>query len=356
MPLAKPRIGGIIPCEAATGAAPEWTSRSTSRTVTDERAGIHPELDEADENPHPRRKRPTMRTLRTVAELRQQLEPARAPGRTIGLVPTMGALHDGHLALIARARQECELVVVTLFVNPSQFTERADLEHYPRDEQRDARLAAEAGADVLFAPGAEEVYPEGFATTVEVIGVSEPLEGRWRGPEHFRGVATVVTKLLCMALPDVAYFGRKDAQQLLVIRRLVADLNLPVRIAAVDTVREADGLALSSRNRLLGREQREQALGIPRALARVRERAAAGERSAEALRRCAEEVLADHLLEVEYVALVDPDGLQGLTELDGEGLLLIAARVGGVRLIDNEIVGPRARQSIHEDEVATAVR
>ncbi len=296
-----------------------------------------------------------MRTLRTVSELRAALAPARRDGHSIGLVPTMGALHEGHLALLARAREECDVVVVTLFVNPAQFDEQSDLDRYPRDEDRDARLAEQAGADMLFAPAAGEVYPEGFATTVEVSGVSEPLEGEWRGAGHFRGVATVVTKLLCMALPDVAYFGRKDAQQLLVIRRLVADLNLPVRIAAVTTVREADGLALSSRNRRLSAEQRERALGIPRALARVRERAATGERSGEVLLECAREVLADHLLEAEYVALVDPDSLAPLSRLGGDGLVLIAARVGDVRLIDNEIVGPRARQSIHQDEVATAV-
>ncbi len=315
-----------------------------------------------------------MRTLRTVAELRVALASARSGGLSIGLVPTMGALHDGHLALVARAREECEVVVVTLFVNPTQFDEQTDLDRYPRDERRDAGLAAEAGADVLFAPSPLEMYPEGFATTVEVAGVSEPLEGQSRGAAHFRGVATVVTKLLCMALPDVAYFGRKDAQQLLVIRRLAADLNLPVRIAAVPTVREPDGLALSSRNRLLSTDQREQALGIPRALARARDLAAAGVGSARQLTQAALEVLADHRLEVEYVALADPDTLVPVTELDRRGLLLIAARVGNVRLIDNEILGPgahlgptdhsghtaqlghTARKSIHEDEVATAVR
>ena len=296
-----------------------------------------------------------MRTLRTVSELRAALAPARREGLSIGLVPTMGALHDGHLALLARAREECEVVVVTLFVNPAQFDERGDLDGYPRDEDRDALLASRAGADILFAPATGEVYPDGFATTVEVAGVSEPLEGEWRGEAHFRGVATVVTKLLCMALPDVAYFGRKDAQQLLVIRRLVADLNLPVRIAAVATVREPDGLALSSRNRRLSAEQRERALGIPRALTAARERVAAGEHSGEALIECAREVLAAHGLETEYVALVDPDSLLAVGELEGEGMLLIAARVGGVRLIDNEILGPTARKSIHEDEVATAV-
>ncbi len=296
-----------------------------------------------------------MRSLRTVSELRAALAPARRDGLSIGLVPTMGALHDGHLALLERAREECDVVVVSLFVNPSQFDEPADLDRYPRDEDRDALLASRAGADMLFAPAATEIYPDGFATTVEVAGVSEPLEGQWRGAAHFRGVATVVTKLLCMALPDDAYFGRKDAQQLLVIRRLVADLNLPVRIAAVATVREPDGLALSSRNRRLSAEQRERALGIPRALTAARELLDAGEPSAEALIECARQVLAAHGLETEYVALVDPDSLRTLSELDGEGMLLIAARVGHVRLIDNEILGPTARRSIHEDEVATAV-
>ena len=163
-----------------------------------------------------------MKTLRTVAELRAALAPARRDGLTIGLVPTMGALHEGHLSLIRRAREQCDLVVVSLFVNPAQFNERADLERYPRDEAHDAALAAEAGADLLFAPSVEEVYPPGFATAVEVLGLTDRLEGAARGAEHFRGVTTVVTKLLCMALPDVAYFGQKDAQQVVVIRRLVA--------------------------------------------------------------------------------------------------------------------------------------
>ena len=197
----------------------------------------------------------------------------------------MGALHEGHLALLARAREECDVVVVTLFVNPSQFDEPADLERYPRDEDRDAR-AGSAGRrrHPVRARRRARSTPTASPPPSRSAGVSEPLEGQWRGAAHFRGVATVVTKLLCMALPDVAYFGRKDAQQLLVIRRLVADLNLPVRIAAVATVREPDGLALSSRNRRLSAEQRERALGIPRALARPR---ASGRRPASApARRC----------------------------------------------------------------------
>src|SRR6202035_5350762 len=218
-----------------------------------------------------------MKVVRTVAELRSVLEPGGREGLTIGLVPTMGALHEGHLSLVRRARSECDLVVVSLFVNPAQFNERTDLERYPRRERDDGDLAARAGADFLFAPSVEEVYPPDFATAVEVIGLTDRLEGAARGSRHFRGVTTVVTKLLCMGLPDVAYFGQKDAQQVLIIRRLVEDLNLPVRIEALPTVREADGLAMSSRNALLDAEQRARALALPAALEIVSRLAADGE-------------------------------------------------------------------------------
>jgi len=276
-----------------------------------------------------------MKLVRTVSELRAQLDAARRGGLTIGLVPTMGALHAGHLSLVARAREQCDAVVVTLFVNPSQFDERADLERYPRREGEDAELAARAGADVLFAPSVAEVYPPGFATTVEVAGVTERLEGAARGAEHFRGVATVVTKLLCMAMPDVAYFGQKDAQQLVVIRRAAADLNLPVRIEALPTVREPDGLALSSRNALLSADERAQALALPAALRAAQALAGAGERSARALLQAAREAMRPFAVEPEYVALVDPDTFEPVAELAREALLALAARVGEVRLIDN---------------------
>jgi pantoate--beta-alanine ligase len=276
-----------------------------------------------------------MRTVRTVAELRSALAAGRAPGCTVGLVPTMGALHEGHLLLIRHARAECDVVVVSLFVNPSQFNERCDLERYPRRQREDAALADAAGADLLFAPSVEEVYPPGFATVVEVLGITDRLEGAVRGSEHFRGVATIVTKLLCMALPDVAYFGRKDAQQVLVIRRLVADLDLPVRIEALPTVRERDGLAMSSRNALLSPQQRERALGLSAALAAASALAAGGERTAAPLLGAAREVLDSHRLETDYLALVDPDTLEPLDTLAGEALLAVAARVGDVRLIDN---------------------
>jgi pantoate--beta-alanine ligase len=281
-----------------------------------------------------------MNVVRTVAGLRSALAPARRDGLTVGLVPTMGALHAGHLSLIERAREQCDRVIVSLFVNPAQFDERADLKRYPRREHDDAALAAGAGADMLFAPPVHEVYPRGFATTVEVSGASERLEGAARGAEHFRGVATVVTKLLCMATPDVAYFGQKDAQQLVIIRRLAADLNLPVRIEALPTVREADGLALSSRNALLAPAARARALALPAALAAARALAADGERSARALLDGARAAMRPFGVQPEYVALVDPDTFESLDALAGDALLALAARVGEVRLIDNTMLSP----------------
>jgi pantoate--beta-alanine ligase len=283
-----------------------------------------------------------MKTVRTVDELRATLEPARREGLTIGLVPTMGALHEGHLSLIRRAREQCDRVVVSLFVNPAQFNERSDLDRYPRQAQRDAVLAAEAGADLLFAPSVEEVYPPGFATAVEVLGITDRLEGATRGASHFRGVSTVVTKLLCMALPDIAFFGQKDAQQVLVIRRLVADLNLPVRIEACPTVREPDGLAMSSRNAMLSSEERASALGLSVALEAARARTAVGERSASVLLEAARAAIAPFAVELEYLALVDPDTLEPIDALTHDALLAVAARVGETRLIDNVILQPTA--------------
>ena len=281
-----------------------------------------------------------MKTVRTVAQLRSALAPHRRSGQTVGLVPTMGALHEGHLSLIRYASAHCDVVVVSLFVNPAQFNERSDLERYPRHESRDADLAAEAGADLLFAPSVEEVYPPGFATAVEVLGITERLEGAARGTEHFRGVTTVVAKLLCMAMPDVAYFGQKDAQQLVVIRRLVEDLNLRVQIEARPTVRDADGLAMSSRNRLLSAEERSRALALPAALNAAQERAAVGERSTAALLDAARAQLRASGVEPDYLELVDPHTLEPLEELAGEGLLALAARIGEVRLIDNAVLTP----------------
>ena len=283
-----------------------------------------------------------MRVVRTLAELAAALERARNDRRRVGLVPTMGAFHEGHLSLIRLARARCETVVVSLFVNPSQFDEHADLECYPRDERRDVELAAAAGADVLFAPAVAEMYPPGFATAVEVIGLTDRLEGAARGADHFRGVATVVTKLLCITAPQVAFFGQKDAQQLAVIRRLVADLNLPVAIESTPTVREPDGLAASSRNVLLSGEERSRALALPAGLRAARELAQTGTRSRPELLQCAREAMLERGVEPEYLELVDPDTFEPRERLTRVALLVVAARVGSVRLIDNVELQPAA--------------
>jgi len=281
-----------------------------------------------------------MRTLRTVDQLRAALASDRREGLTIGLVPTMGALHDGHLSLIERAREQCDRVVVSLFVNPAQFNERSDLDRYPRRLEHDSALAARAGADLLFAPPAEEVYPPGFATTVEVLGITERLEGASRGAAHFRGVTTVVTKLLCMALPDSAYFGQKDAQQVVVIRRLVRDLNLPVRVEVCPTVRESDGLAMSSRNVLLDPRERDQALALYAALRAIEDYAARGERRIARLLEAGHQKLAARGVHPEYLEMVEPNTLERLEWLDRPALLAIAANVGATRLIDNLLLQP----------------
>jgi pantoate--beta-alanine ligase len=279
-----------------------------------------------------------MKVVRTVAGLREELAAARRRALRIGLVPTMGALHDGHLSLIEHAAADCDLVVASLFVNPAQFNERSDLDRYPRDEERDRELAATAGADLLFAPSPEEVYPEGFSTSVEVLGVTERLEGRARGAAHFRGVTTVVTKLLCMVLPDVAYFGQKDAQQVVVIRRLVADLNLPVAIEALPTVREPDGLAMSSRNALLSAAERSRALSLSAGLREAERLLAEGEAQSAVLLAAVRAELEQAGIEPEYVALVNGETLEPLARVEGSALLAVAARVGEVRLIDNVVL------------------
>jgi pantoate--beta-alanine ligase len=279
-----------------------------------------------------------MRTVRTVAELREALRPARREERIIGLVPTMGALHEGHLSLVRHARATCDVVVVSLFVNPAQFNDSGDLAAYPRAEERDAALVAEIGADLLFAPAPDEVYPPGFATTVHVSGLTETLEGEHRGVSHFDGVATVVTKLLNMVGPDVAIFGQKDAQQALVIRALVRDLDLPVRIEVRPTVREADGLALSSRNVHLRGGDRERALALRDALAAAEASLGAGERDADVLRAAALAAMRGRGVEPDYLELVRPDDLSPVSRVEGEVLVAVAASVGSTRLIDNTIL------------------
>lgn len=282
-----------------------------------------------------------MKIVRTVAELRREVSAARSAGLRVGLVPTMGAFHEGHLSLMRRARECCGLVIVTLFVNPAQFNESADLQRYPRNEARDAELATGAGAHVLFAPSVEEVYPAGFSTTVEVSGVSEPLEGEVRGPKHFRGVATVVAKLFNMAQPDDAFFGQKDAQQALLIRRMVRDLNFPVRVEVCPTVREADGLAMSSRNVLLDADARSRAPVLYLALSGIADDVGRGERDTRVLLDRANAVLKTRGVQAEYLAIVSTDTLAPVDRIEGEVLVAIAARFGAVRLIDNVIVTPQ---------------
>jgi pantoate--beta-alanine ligase len=282
-----------------------------------------------------------MRVARTVADLRAALAPERRAGRRIGLVPTMGYFHDGHLSLMRRARAENDVVVVSLFVNPAQFGPAEDLQAYPRDEARDERLAEAEGIDVLFAPPVEEVYPDGFSTTVTVSGLTELLEGdeAQRGPEHFQGVTTVVTKLFNMAGPDVAYFGQKDAQQALVIRKLVRDLDIPVRIEVCPTVRDPDGLALSSRNAYLSAEERERALALSRALRAAEAAVASGTVDASAVVAAARAELDRAGVEPDYLALRSAKDLSPVERVNGSALLAVAARIGRARLIDNAILG-----------------
>ncbi len=278
-----------------------------------------------------------MRTVRTIAEARAALRDAPRP---IGLVPTMGALHDGHLSLLRHARERCETVVMSLFVNPAQFAGAEDLAAYPRDEARDAELARRAGVDLLFAPPEAEIYPPGFATSVVVSGLSEPLEGTRRGPEHFHGVATIVTKLLNIVGPQFAFFGQKDAQQALVIKRLVRDLDIPTEIEICPTVREASGLALSSRNAYLSDTERARAAGLSRALRQAATLIAAGERDSRVAAAAARSELVREQIEPEYLELVDPDTLAPVERIDAPVLVAVAARIGRARLIDNLVATP----------------
>jgi len=281
-----------------------------------------------------------MRILRTVAEVRAAVAEARTAGRTVGLVPTMGALHEGHLSLLRRARAESGFVVMSLFVNPTQFGPNEDLAAYPRDEAKDAAAAESAGADVVFAPPVDEIYPHGFATSIHVSGVAEVLDGAAR-PGHFDGVATVVTKLLHIVAPDAAYFGQKDAQQVLVVRRLVRDLDLPVRIVACPIVREPDGLAMSSRNVYLDPAARRQASALNRALETADAALKGGLTDAPGILAAARAVLAEAGIEPEYLELRSPDDLHELDAVPDAALLLVAARVGAARLIDNRILEAR---------------
>ena len=274
-----------------------------------------------------------MRVLRTRAELREALEAAPRP---IGLVPTMGWLHDGHRALIRRARQENATTVVTIFVNPRQFNEASDYTRYPRNEAQDLAIIESEGADLVFAPDVREIYPDGFDTTVSVGAVAQPLEGAAR-PGHFDGVATVVAILFGLVRADRAYFGQKDAQQVMVIRQMANDLAIGTEVVICPTIREPDGLALSSRNVHLSPEERAAATVLRRALLTARRAWEAGERSADALRTAMlDELATEPLADVDYVSVADGHTLEELETVDGPALASLAVRFGSTRLIDNE--------------------
>jgi len=276
-----------------------------------------------------------MQVAKTVREVRAWTKLARADGKTIGFVPTMGYFHEGHLSLMRRAKAECDLCVVSLFVNPTQFGPSEDFLRYPRDFARDAAMAESVGVDLLFAPEVEEMYPEGYQTYVEVTEVTRRLEGAAR-PGHFRGVATVCTKLFNIVQADRAYFGKKDYQQLKVIQRMVKDLNIPTEIVPCETVREPDGLAMSSRNVYLKPDERQAATVLYRALCAGRDAILAGERDAKKVKVLVEQVIAtEPLVKTEYVDVADAETLEPLTDLQGEVLISLAARVGVARLIDN---------------------
>jgi len=277
-----------------------------------------------------------VRVVETLAELRAR---RRGLSEPVGLVPTMGYLHEGHAALIRRARAECAAVIVTLFVNPAQFGPSEDLSRYPRDFERDRRLCEGEGADILYAPPTEEVYPAGFATGVDVGAIAARWEGEHR-PGHFRGVATVVTKLLTGTRPDRAYFGEKDFQQLRVVERLTADLDLGAEIVPVPTVRERDGLALSSRNAYLDADTRPQAAAIFQGLRAAQLACAGGERDVSVLIARIECELLSADFRVDYVAVVDPGTLEPLRRVERPARALVAARLGPVRLIDNMPLEP----------------
>jgi len=279
------------------------------------------------------------RVIRAIDELREAVARQRANGNRIGLVPTMGALHDGHLSLAKKSQQQCDSTVVTIFVNPQQFAPHEDLDKYPRTFQRDLDLLTELGVSIVFAPTDDQMYPAGFSTYVEPPAVGRPLEGASR-PHHFRGVATVVLKLFNLVQADVAYFGQKDFQQCLVIQRMVEDLGVPTTVQMCPIVRESDGLAMSSRNRYLSPEERTRALALSRTLQHARQQFETGERNASRLRNDIHERLdTAGITRVEYVQVAHPETLAELDEINDAAVILIAAYVGETRLIDNCILG-----------------
>ena len=281
-----------------------------------------------------------MKICATIPESRAACRDARASRKRLGLVPTMGALHEGHLSLVRAAKAQCDAVAVSIFVNPTQFGPTEDLSKYPRQFDRDCRLLEKEGVDILFAPSVEEIYPDGPVTWVLVEGLSEKLDGRSR-PGHFRGVTTIVAKLFHIIEPDAAFFGQKDAAQLAVIRRMVQDLNFPVEIVACPIVRESDGLAMSSRNAYLNLEERGRALVLQRSLQRAQQEFQTGESTAAKLISAAKEVFArEPQVVLDYFEIVDPDTLDPVKRISQKTLVAVAAYVGSTRLIDNTVLNP----------------
>ncbi|BAF58402.1 panthothenate synthetase [Pelotomaculum thermopropionicum SI] len=280
-----------------------------------------------------------MLVCNTISEIRAFVREARSKGRSIGFVPTMGYLHEGHLELMRRAKERCDTVVISIFVNPTQFGPNEDYDRYPRDLERDARLAGQVGVDAIFNPSVEEMYPAGYCTYVDVERLTGKLCGLSR-PGHFRGVCTVVTKLFNIVKPDYAFFGQKDAQQALVIKRMAADLNMDLEVITVPTVREADGLAMSSRNVYLDPEQRRAALVLSRSLEKAGEAFRAGERDASKLRQMVLDMIkAEPLANIDYVEIYSYPELEPLDQINGPALLALAVKIGQTRLIDNAILG-----------------
>jgi len=276
--------------------------------------------------------------VRKISEIRKYVNNAKKQGKKVGFVPTMGFFHEGHLELMRNARKECDVVVVSIFVNPIQFGPEEDFEDYPRDLNRDVKLAEEVGVDIIFAPDVEEIYPEGFSTYVEVKGLTEKLCGRSR-PGHFRGVTTVVLKLFNLVQPHVAYFGQKDAQQVLVVSKMVEDLNLDIEICSVPTVREKDGLAMSSRNTYLNTEERKAATVLYRSIQLVKEKVRMGERDVNRLKKAAAELISSEpLAEIDYVEILSLPDLKEQDTLKDKMLLALAVKIGKARLIDNAIL------------------
>lgn len=276
-----------------------------------------------------------MKICKTIEEMRSACHEIRRGGKRLGFVPTMGALHEGHLSLVRTAKSYCDSVAASLFVNPLQFGPHEDLQKYPRDFDRDRALLEKESVELLFAPAVDQMYPSGAVTWVEVQGLSDKLDGRSR-PGHFRGVTTVVAKLFHIVEPDGAFFGQKDAAQLAIIRRMVRDLNFAVEIIAVPTVRETDGLAMSSRNAYLNPKERKQSLALHRSLLRVRKVWEEGERDFARLTAAGQDELArEDSVRMDYFEIVDADTLDSIVDRDERGLITVAAFVGGTRLIDN---------------------